>query len=248
VEPLDSNSQPEHFHISYEPENGWVLSIMTRLRKSTNAQLRKAFEEWHETSLREFGFAVTTRMQILGISIVRLNTRVAHLRKCLSEDEEQLQLCLRREYAFRLPFADRHLPYELLLDMDSFIFESRSLYEIVGKFLRTLLAVVFKQEVTEKELQAILSDKNIDTRWIGVLRDTRILFFHQTAPWLAIQVDSSTKRFYPILLKKNVIEIKDPDDFVSFESLRDIYEGFVNSLTALHDFIMEKIQQVEPQP
>lgn len=222
--------------------------MMTRLSQSNNAQLRRAFEEWSKTPLLEFGFAVTTRMQMLGLCILRLNDRVSNLRKYLNKNEEELKLCLRGEYAFRLPFPARHLAYDLLLDMDSFIFESRSLYEIVGKFLRSFLAIVFKRNITEKELRSILADRQIETRWIDVLRDSRKLFFHQTAPWLAIQVDSNAKRFYPILLKKSIIKIENPDDFVSFDSLREIYDGFVNSLDTLHQFVMEEIRAFESQP
>ena len=137
------------------------------------------------------------------------------------------------------------MAYKILLDMDSFIFESRSLYEIIGTFLRDLLEIVFQRRVTEKELQSVLATKGIDTRWIGVLRETRKLFFHETAPWLAIQVDFGPKRFSPILLKNSAVVISKPEDFLSFESLRDIYEGFVNSLTGLHEFVIEEIHRFE---
>ena len=104
---------------------------------------------------------------------------------------------------------------------------------------------MFQRKIDEEELRLILSAKGIDTRWIGVLRDARILFFHQTAPWLAIQLETGPKRFSPILLKRSVVEIGTPDDFISFQSLQDVYEGFVYSLTGLHEFVMGEIRQVE---
>jgi hypothetical protein len=218
---------------------------MGRLAQSKSARLQQAFNDWSATPLREFGFAVTTRMQMLGLCIIRPNRRVAELRRVLENDEDQLQACLKKGYAFRL--SDNSLAYEVLLDMDSFIFESRSLYEIVGAFLRSLLEIDFQQKITEKQLYSILSSKGIDTRWIDLLREARKLFFHETAPWLAIQFESSPKRFSPILLKKSVVKIKAPD-FISFESLRDIYEGFVDSLTGLHEFVMDEIRRFEARP
>lgn len=62
-------------------------------------------------------------------------------------------------------------PPSLLLDMDSFIFETRSLYEIMGKFLVELFRTLFGRAVTEADLQAILSASEIDTRWIAELRE-----------------------------------------------------------------------------
>jgi hypothetical protein len=137
---------------------------------------------------------------------------------------------------------DNEPPYELLLDMDSFIFETRSLYEIMGKFLVTLFAVLFDRKMTEPELQIVLSGNDIDTRWITVLRENRKLFFHETAPWLGVQVKREKMSFDPILLKRNTATFDDPDDFVSFASLREIYEGFVSSATMLHQFVMDQIR------
>jgi hypothetical protein len=241
---MAQKSENQYFHISYEPEAGWVLSMMTRLAKSKDARLQEAFKSWGATPLRELGFAVTTRIQMLGLCIHRLNRRVTELRKKLGEDEEQLQACLEKGYAFRL--SDNHLAYEVLLDMDSFIFESRSLYELLGAFLCGFLEIVLQRKITEKQLHSILTSKGIDTRWIDMLRETRKLFFHETAPWLAIQVDSTPKRFSPILLKKNVVRIS-RSDIVGFDALSDIYWGVVNSLDALHGFVMEEIRRVESQ-
>jgi hypothetical protein len=79
----------QHLHIGYVPENGWVLTIMTRLLNSPSPQLRKAFEDWSDTPLMELGFAITTRMHMLGLSIRRLNRRVSGLRDELSGDLPQ---------------------------------------------------------------------------------------------------------------------------------------------------------------
>ena len=61
----------QHLHINYVPENGWVLTIMTRLLNSPDPQLHKAFEDWSDTPLMEMGFAITTRMHMLGLCIRR---------------------------------------------------------------------------------------------------------------------------------------------------------------------------------
>jgi hypothetical protein len=233
-----------YLHINYIPETGWVLSIMSRLLNSSNPRLREAFDRWSETPLKELGFAITTRMHMLVLSIKRLNARVAELRNQINADVAQLELCLSRGYAFR--FQNGDIVYELLLDMDSFIFETRSLYEIVGKFLISLFQLLFDRKITEDELQSLLSGQGIDTRWIGELREARKLFFHETAPWLAVQVDPEGKRHDPVLLKKQTITFDDPNDFVEFITLREIYEGFVNSVTELHRYVSEQIRLAEP--
>jgi hypothetical protein len=229
----------QYLHINYTPSGGWVLSIMARLLNSADERLRAAFDHWSDTPLKELGFAITTRMHMLGRCLRRLNARVADLRSELNSDIPQLEECLSKGYAFTL--QDKELAYELLLEMDSFVFETRSLYEIMGKFLVALFRALFGRTVTEVELQSLLSTACIDTRWIAELRENRKLFFHQAAPWLAVQVQREDMLFDPIFLKKQTKSF-DLDDFVDFATLRGIYEGFVNSAAELHRYIMEQIR------
>jgi hypothetical protein len=93
----------QYLHINYVPEDGWVLSIMGRLLNSSNPRLRKAFNEWSDTPLKELGFAITTRIHMLGRCVRRLNGYVAELREQINQDDEQVHLCLAKGYAFRLP-------------------------------------------------------------------------------------------------------------------------------------------------
>lgn len=237
--------KPTYVHMEYIPASGWVLSIMSRLLSSNSSQMREAFDRWSETPLRELGFAITTRMHILARCILRLNASVARLREEFNSDFPQVEACLAEGYAFHP--RDGELPYELLLDMDSFIFESRSLYEIVGKFLVALFAALFDRKITESELREILAAKGIDTRWISELRESRKLFFHETAPWIAVKVQQDGMKVEPVLLKRHMTTFEDPNDLIDFSALREIYEGFVASLTALHQFVMEQIRQHESE-
>jgi hypothetical protein len=229
----------QYLHIKYIPEGGWVLSIMSRLLNSPNQTLRDAFDRWSATPLKELGLAITTRTDMLGLCIRRLNAHVAELRADLTTNTPKLDACLSGGSAFGT--KDKKLPYELLLDMDSFIFETRSLYEITGKFLVSLFQLLFNRVVTESELQSLLTIAGIDTRWIAELRENRKLFFHETAPWLAVEVNRDKMRFDPILLKRHTTTF-DPDHFVSFNSLHEVYDGFVNSVTEIRRYIMEQIR------
>lgn len=239
-----SEVRTQYLRISYIPEVGWILSIMSQLLNSSNPHLRKAFDDWSDTPLKELGFAITTRMHMLGLCIRRLNMRVRELRKEINSATAELDRCLEKGYAFTP--KDKDLLYELLLDMDMFVFETRSLYEIMGKFLKALCEALFGRKITEADLVTVLSNKGIDTRWITELRDNRILFFHQTAPWIAVEVDRNGNKLNPALLKRSMTTFA-PDDVVSFATLREIYEGFVNSVTELHRFVLEQIRDVENQ-
>jgi hypothetical protein len=230
----------EYLHINYKPSGGWVLSIMARLLNSPDKRLRSAFDEWSETPLKELGFAITTRMYMLGRCIQRLNVSIDELRKELTADPSQLNSCLANRYAFML--RDDDLAYELLLEMDSFLFESRSLYEVMGKFLRTLFHVLFARTVSEAELLSILSTAGIGLEWVEELRENRKFFFHETAPWLAVKRENGV--FNPVLLKRNTVTF-DSSDVIDFEILRNIYDGFIKSANELHRYTVEQIRLYE---
>src|SRR5579864_5942031 len=96
----------KYVHINYIPEDGWVLSIMSSLLNSSDPQLREAFGKWSGTPLKELGFAITTRIHMLGLAIKRLNARVAELRKQIGANPEILDSCVAGNSAIAL--SDNH--------------------------------------------------------------------------------------------------------------------------------------------
>jgi len=65
---------------------------------------------------------------------------------------------------------------------------------------------------------------------------------NQTAPWVAVSFDGQEMKFDPVLLKRNVHKLDDPESFVEFSRLREIYDGFIASATELHRFVLEQIR------
>jgi len=234
----------EYLHVNYEPPlPTWIPAIIARLNSSSSSTLRERAKVWSESSLREAGFALATKLVILAMVIRRVDNQLSRLGEQFC-DRSLLDENIRRVAGYIL--ADKMLPYEILLDIDSFLFESRSTYEIVGNFLRQLFDKILGRRIDEAELKQFLEFRNIDTRWISELRDDRILFFHKTAPWIALGVISREPfRFELVVLKKDVRNLDTSEDCISFERLRAIYRGFESSLHALPQWILEQIQEFE---
>jgi hypothetical protein len=219
---------------------------MSRLQQSSSETLRERVQTWGASPLRELGMAIATKVEILAQSMKRFRTQLARLTAELKGDLPQLEECLSRGSVFQ--FKDTLLSFELLVDIDSFIFETRSLYEIVGKFLPMLFKIFFGRAVGENELLEALSTKGIDTRWIYGLRKNRILFFHETAPWIGARISQLEPLDYELLiLKRHTVGFENPDDYIGFNELRAIYDGIVESLVALHRVVMGEIADVEAQ-
>jgi hypothetical protein len=232
----------EYLHFNYDPRERWLRPILARLHQSSSTILRERLKAWGETPLRELGLAIATKLTMLPVVVARVNQQIQRLSEQL--DESRVEKCLNRGAAYLL--REQSLPYEILVDVDSFLFESRSTYELVGRFLKEFFSHILARDVSEDELQALLKAEGIDTRWIQELRDNRILFFHTTAPWLANRILSKAPlRFKLVLLKKVAKDSATPGDYLHFEQLQAIYHGFASSLEALQRWVIEQIEDFE---
>lgn len=233
----------EYLHIAYMPNARWLNSIIRRLNQSTSQTLQPRLRAWGDGPLREMGFALATKLRVLRQVIRRVNRRLEYLAQELN-DPGRIKDCLANRAAYSI--REKDLPYELLVDIDSFIFESRSCYEIVGKFLREFFKRILNRAVDEQELRHLLSQANIDTKWIEELSETRKAWFHESAPWIAVQVLSQNPlRFELLVLKRDVEDFSNPNDFLQFEQLRGIYRGFSQSMRTLQEWVIRQIEEFE---
>lgn len=235
----------QKLHIAYLPPSGnWLRSIMTRLHKSSSTILRDRMNSWGGTPLREIGLALSTKEAMLFQVVVRFDEQFNLLAKNLMENQRTVLECLDKGASYVIP--ETLLPYKMLVYIDSFLFESRSIYEIFGKFLVEFHDHILQQKVTEDDIKGHLAKKGIDIRWIEELRKNRILFFHNTAPWIAIEIETiEPLKFHLLVLKRDVHDLNKIDEYIHMDQLRNVYNGFRSSITAIHDWILNKISNYE---
>jgi hypothetical protein len=217
---------------------------MSRLHESQSNELKKRMQSWGNSPLKEMGYALSTKLDMLSVVADRVNSRLRELRDQFIEDYENVNECVENKHAYNI--QKEQFPYALLVDIESFIFESRSLYEILGRFLREFFSRILGLKVDEKQLSIMLQTQGIDTRWISILRDSRILFFHKTAPWLIIEFQSLNPPEFDLLILKR--DVKDPlnsDAYYHFKELRDIFEGFKMSMEGINKWVLEQIENYE---
>lgn len=89
------------------------------------------------------------------------------------------------EFVYQL--EDEELVFRILESLDAFLYEWRSAYELIAKFLKGLFESVLQRPLNEKTIKKELLDRGCDIRWIDVLHDERITYFHDTSPWIALR-------------------------------------------------------------
>ncbi len=236
----------EVLHLDYRPPTaGWVLPLQTRLLNSTSPTLRERYSRWAEVGLSELGIAVATRLALTFYVSRRLGVLLKQLRDEIAASGE-LDDLLAGGYVYTP--QESALLYEICAAVDAFFFEFRSCYEVLGKFLQAFGHHILDRRIAENDLLSVLSAADADTTWIDPLRLNRILFFHNTAPWIALRIDSRVPFECSLLvMKKNLRTFDDPDDYVTQPQLVETIEGFQIASWKLRDWLAVQIDEVERQ-
>jgi len=236
-------STNKYLHIDYRPfTTNWFLQIHTKLNQSKNVILQERKKYLNNDPLNEYQLAVSTKLAMLPQIINKIDQQLDYLGNQLQSDRNEIEECLKKNSAYIIP--NENFVYEFLIHFDSFIFESRSTYEILGLFIIEFFKKILEIKINENELIKILNARNIDTRWIHGLREYRKYLFHETAPWIALNIKTfSPPDFELIIMKRNIKSFDNPEDFISFQEFIDIYNGFNSSLGEIHTWIFEQIEE-----
>jgi len=230
-------------HIAYLPNGSFVLPIITRLKGSRDPKVRALAGKWQSSGLGRLGASLSTKVTMLGLIAGRLYSKLLPLQTELGQTPDLPDL-MAGGYAW-IP-SQRSLPYEVLLELDSFIFEFRSAYEVFGKFLRAFSSEILSKAITETDLLKVLSDRGIDTAWAKELQERRKFQFHEHAPWLAYRVTNPEPLDADVVFLAHVdADPTKPEEAITTRVLSQIYSGFNKALQELQLWTLAEIAALE---
>lgn len=231
-------------HVAYLPGSaGWLLPVITRLRSSQHPTLKERAATWGGSELAERGLVLSTKLAMLtpvlrqfDILLQQLNDEIA----IINDLDEHLE----RGAGFML--NNRDLPYAIIVALDTFVFEYRSTYEILGAFLRRFGEQILGRTYTEPRLQGVLTAAGLDVAWAERLARLRKRLFHEAAPWLAIRLLGRDPLRWELLVLDSTAHAKHVTvPAVEFADLRAIHTGMQAALARLHDWLFEEIESFE---
>jgi hypothetical protein len=115
----------------------------------------------------------------------------------------------------------------------------------LGRFLKEFFQLIFHRKVTEREVIAAVEELGSDMTWVSLLKESRNLFVHNAASWLAVErMEADPPQFDLLLLKRNVESLTDAD-FVHFRDCRNIQRGLAESVNKLVLWVVNEIAAVE---
>jgi len=231
-------------HVAYMPPSaGFVLPIITRVQQSTNPAVAMRMRDWTAGPLRELGLSLSTKLAILApVSTRLMQTRLRLLQAIPSGAELAEHLAGGVGW---MP-SQKLLPFEVLLDIEAFLFEFRSAYEIVVKFLKSFFRDIVGREVTKDEIFEYLGTKGVPIEWVEDLRLHRNIFAHDAPPWIAVAIDHPDQDGRELLILTHPdSDPTSPADCLPFSRLLAIYGGMNSALLAIHDWALREVTALE---
>lgn len=163
--------------------------------------------------------AVVTRISLAS----RAWTRFAELIEALKQEIANLTTTPPEHYSFQP--QDKTLLYDICVVIDSLYFEVQSCFVILRCFVIRIGRKILGLTISDKDVEPIIQAAGVDTSWIKHVYDARALFFHETAPWIALQVHQRGPLHCSLLvMRENLFQFDDPAKFVTELQMREALE------------------------
>ncbi len=229
------------FHIDWLPRTRWGYRLVRRFDGCRDPSLRdRAKQHWPAEQM----IAFATRLALIRVIQRQFNEDIAALSKEFEKKTAEIQKCIPEHKALRLKDSD--LAFRLVAGIDAFIFEARSLYEILGVLVSRIAGNVLGIKVDERALRKIVGVEGHDTSWIDDLRDERIRFFHETSPWLAVKMTDGNPPYEILVLRRNAYDLEaDVDAAFPLGMLNRIFFGLNLAVDMVEKWLLERIDEAE---
>jgi hypothetical protein len=237
------STDPTVLQIAFLPDGSFVLPVLGRLQGSKSARVRALAKQWAPSGLGDLACSLSTKISMLDLLAEQVNQSVGPLFDEISHDPQAV--AARDERKTWAP-RRRNQPYRVLLALDALIFELRSTYEILGKFLVIFADVILGRKLTQREIISELESRGTDMTWARELQEHRKLFFHEQAPWIAVRVVA----WHPLkaeilLLTHSGADPGNPAEVLAVDQLRSMHRGIANAIANLQTFLLERVTDLE---
>jgi len=174
---------------------------------------------------------------------------VLHLPCVLPLSFEQCTQLLRKREDAPFPVLGRYAfpsddtrKYELLLDIDSLLFEVNAAADLIRSFFVLLHKHVGRpiaKKAVGKKLQEILAAAGQDTRWFRQLDNHRNFFIHNGTPYIAVDLTRTDDDIYDLLIMKETLrDFRDTAKFLRLSDLGLIVRRFATMKPALQEHLI----------
>jgi hypothetical protein len=237
----------EYFHISYISGVPLPYPIINQLRALAERSPGR-FGSWG-SEMGDAAIALSTKIRVVQIAVERLQRDIKDLDAEFSHRLEQIDQCIAKK-PMALVLQDDKIAFSLVASLDAFLYEARSAYEMLRTFVIRFTRNILKERCNEGDAEQILKQAVQDSGdsfvWAEDLRRNRAAFFHERAPWIAIEMTSREPRRYELLvINENVADLEKNPNYVRLEQYRRIWSGLQTCAIDMQQWALAKLDGID---
>jgi hypothetical protein len=200
-----------------------------------------------DPEINELGIYISTRLNMLPRIIQRIKSGWHTLYSEIKSYDEKYVFSTGKE-GFALPVND-NVKFQLLIDIDSFLFETNSCSELMTEFFFRLLRhrnIPCKKDKAGDKIKIILTENGQNPDWFVLLDKERNFFIHNAAPYIAIDISREPPDL--LIMKENIKDFSDPKKFTKLSELDQIVKGFWEAKNILQKHLIQIYLEENAQP
>jgi hypothetical protein len=211
-------------HINTEVGDPWILPIWGAVNDAESSGKASPISKEVKSQL---GLSISTRLDMLPRIVHRINEEVNEVYKTTkTHNKEHIFTELREGYAFDI---EENLKFNLLIDIDSLLFELNSICELMTSLffvLYTHIGKIIKKKKVGLIIKKMIEGDGKSSDWFNELDNQRNFFMHEGAPYFAVDISEGPGKYDLLIMRENIKFFNDHSKFVKLSEINSIVEGF----------------------
>ena len=224
-------------HINTKVGDPWILPIWSALNDAESTGKSKPISKEIKSQL---GLSISTRLDMLPRIVHRINEEVAKVYKAVEAHNSDHIFTTKKEgYVFDI---DENLKFNLLIDLDSLLFELNSVCELMTNLFFELYTHAGKKIDKKKVgfiLKKVIEGSGKSSDWFIDLDTHRNFFMHEGAPYFAVDVTKGQGKFDLLIMKENIKNFDDQSKFIKLSKINSIVHGFLYSKQLIQKHLID---------
>ena len=226
-------------HIEFIAEDPWVLPIWVAVNTAVNEGRTTQLEN----RIIQLGLHISTRLNFLPRIVENTNNNVESLYEAVSQRNDEHESTNNVEgVSLRV---NRDLIYNLLINIDSLLFELNSVCDLIARLFENLhnhIDTPMPQQNAGLSIREVLQQADNDASWFNLLDRYRNFFIHEGAPYIAVDITNEENNYDLLLMKSNLTNFDDETQFLRLSAVNSVVQGFLQSKPILQQYLINKIQ------
>lgn len=220
--------------IAYFGRSNWIYPILNEL----NEKMRK---KYRNSDLREWGLSISTKLDMIGLLVNNINNGASKIQKELKENVKKVDECIKKNLAYDV--KDEKSVFLLLAYIESAVFEMKSTYDLLIKYVTHFARDILGGGMKESEFLKECKKDGLDKNWGDFLDDVRNDLIHNYACWISFEkVDGDFDLRIEMPELQNIPFRKYKEEYLNEKSLNDLFRGFSKFLEITKNFLVREVR------